>query len=200
MKRVFVDANIVIDLLCERYPWSPRCCASSVWAILGRLTSSVPLCRWVLQVTSWKPASWVLRTSSTALPCSARCVHLPPSISRWLKVPSLLVSPILRMLSHPHVLPQVPPLHYPRHHFEVGTIERERHIGIYPERESPHRHRPWRADRHPEWQAQPLDGSRRGNGDSGEWNVVYRLVRHVEWHQITNEINRSRSSDNTQRR
>ena len=24
MKRVFVDANIVIDLLCERYPWFPR--------------------------------------------------------------------------------------------------------------------------------------------------------------------------------
>lgn len=23
MKRVFVDANIVIDLLCERYPWFP---------------------------------------------------------------------------------------------------------------------------------------------------------------------------------
>ena len=21
MKRVFVDANIVVDLLCERYPW-----------------------------------------------------------------------------------------------------------------------------------------------------------------------------------
>jgi len=24
MKRVFVDANIVIDLLCERYPWFPK--------------------------------------------------------------------------------------------------------------------------------------------------------------------------------
>ena len=24
MKRVFVDANIVIDLLCERYPWFPN--------------------------------------------------------------------------------------------------------------------------------------------------------------------------------
>ena len=24
MKRVFVDANIVIDLLCERYPWFPQ--------------------------------------------------------------------------------------------------------------------------------------------------------------------------------
>lgn len=24
MKRVFVDANIVIDLLCERYPWFPE--------------------------------------------------------------------------------------------------------------------------------------------------------------------------------
>ncbi len=24
MKRVFVDANIVVDLLCERYPWFPR--------------------------------------------------------------------------------------------------------------------------------------------------------------------------------
>lgn len=23
MKRIFVDANIVIDLLCERYPWFP---------------------------------------------------------------------------------------------------------------------------------------------------------------------------------
>ena len=24
MRRVFVDANIVIDLLCERYPWFPK--------------------------------------------------------------------------------------------------------------------------------------------------------------------------------
>ena len=24
MKRVFVDANIIIDLLCERYPWFPQ--------------------------------------------------------------------------------------------------------------------------------------------------------------------------------
>ena len=24
MKRVFVDANIVVDLLCERYPWFPK--------------------------------------------------------------------------------------------------------------------------------------------------------------------------------
>ena len=24
MKRVFVDANIVVDLLCERYPWFPQ--------------------------------------------------------------------------------------------------------------------------------------------------------------------------------
>ena len=24
MKRVFVDANIVIDLLCERHPWFPQ--------------------------------------------------------------------------------------------------------------------------------------------------------------------------------
>jgi len=24
MKRIFVDANIVIDLLCERYPWFPK--------------------------------------------------------------------------------------------------------------------------------------------------------------------------------
>ena len=24
MKRVFVDANIIIDLLCERYPWFPN--------------------------------------------------------------------------------------------------------------------------------------------------------------------------------
>ena len=24
MKRVFVDANIIVDLLCERYPWFPN--------------------------------------------------------------------------------------------------------------------------------------------------------------------------------
>lgn len=24
MKRVFVDANIIVDLLCERYPWFPK--------------------------------------------------------------------------------------------------------------------------------------------------------------------------------
>ena len=24
MKRVFVDANIVVDLLCERYPWTKK--------------------------------------------------------------------------------------------------------------------------------------------------------------------------------
>ena len=24
MRRIFVDANIIIDLLCERYPWFPK--------------------------------------------------------------------------------------------------------------------------------------------------------------------------------
>lgn len=43
-----------------------------------------------------------------------------------------------------------------------------------------HRHRPRRADRHPFGQALALDGSRRSNGDSGEWNNIHRLVRYAE--------------------
>ena len=37
MKRVFVDANIVIDLLCERYPWFPSVMRIFNMADLGQI-------------------------------------------------------------------------------------------------------------------------------------------------------------------
>ena len=37
MKRVFVDANIVIDLLCERYPWFPSVMRIFNMADLGKI-------------------------------------------------------------------------------------------------------------------------------------------------------------------
>ena len=37
MKRVFVDANIVIDLLCERYPWFPSVMRIFTMADLGKI-------------------------------------------------------------------------------------------------------------------------------------------------------------------
>ncbi|MCR4914975.1 MAG: PIN domain-containing protein [Prevotella sp.] len=37
MKRVFVDANIVVDLLCERYPWFPSVMRILNMADLGQI-------------------------------------------------------------------------------------------------------------------------------------------------------------------
>ena len=39
---------------------------------------------------------------------------------------------------------------------------------------------PRRADRHPVGQALALDGSRRGDGDSGKWHGVAGLLRHAK--------------------
>ena len=37
MKRIFVDANIVVDLLCERYPWFPSVMRIFNMADLGQI-------------------------------------------------------------------------------------------------------------------------------------------------------------------
>ena len=67
MKRVFVDANIVIDLLCERYPWFPKVLRIFSMGDLGQIELFCPHFRLALPVTSWaSPTSRML--SNTVLP------------------------------------------------------------------------------------------------------------------------------------